>query len=242
MKTLLIIPCYNEENRLPIDELVEFIEKENTGLKFLFVNDGSSDNTIKVLTDLAEKFPVVSVLDLKKNVGKAEAIRTAMLKQTPNEFDYIGYFDADLATPLEEINQFMAKAEKFDPIILMGSRVKLLGITKIERKWYRHYFGRVFATVASNMLKIPVYDTQCGAKMIKSTVVKELFADPFISSWLFDVEILFRLKRLPDYNSNKTPIIELPLSKWEEKGDSKIPLTYLFKVPFELIRIYSKYS
>jgi len=242
MKTLLIIPCYNEENRLPIDELVQFIEKENAGLTFLFVNDGSTDNTIKILNDLADKYSVVKVLDLQQNVGKAEAIRTAMLKYTSDEFDYIGYFDADLATPLAEVNQFIAKAEKFDPIILMGSRVKLLGITDIKRKWYRHYFGRVFATIASNMLKIPVYDTQCGAKMIKSSVVKELFAAPFISSWLFDVEILFRLKKLPDYRINKTPIIELPLSKWEEKGESKIPFTYLFKIPIELISIYLKYS
>jgi glycosyltransferase involved in cell wall biosynthesis len=242
MKTLLIIPCYNEENRLPIDELIQFIERENTGLTFLFVNDGSTDNTIKILNDLADKYSVVKVLDLQQNVGKAEAIRTAMLKYTSDEFDYIGYFDADLATPLAEVNQFIAKAEKFDPIILMGSRVKLLGITDIKRKWYRHYFGRVFATIASNMLKIPVYDTQCGAKMIKSSVVKELFAAPFISSWLFDVEILFRLKKLPDYRINKTPIIELPLSKWEEKGESKIPFTYLFKIPIELIRIYLKYS
>lgn len=241
MKTLLIIPCYNEENRLPIDELVQFIEKENAGLTFLFVNDGSTDNTINILNDIADKHSLVRVLDLQQNVGKAEAIRTAMLKYTSDEYDYIGYFDADLATPLAEVNQFIAKAEKFDPIILMGSRVKLLGITDIKRKWYRHYFGRVFATIASNMLKIPVYDTQCGAKMIKSSVVKELFAAPFISSWLFDVEILFRLKKLPIYTVNPTPIIELPLSKWEEKGESKIPFTYLFKIPIELIRIYLKY-
>lgn len=241
MKTLLIIPCYNEENRLPIDELVQFIEKENAGLTFLLVNDGSTDNTINILNDIADKHSLVRVLDLQQNVGKAEAIRTAMLKYTSDEYDYIGYFDADLATPLAEVNQFIAKAEKFDPIILMGSRVKLLGITDIKRKWYRHYFGRVFATIASSMLKIPVYDTQCGAKMIKSSVVKELFAAPFISSWLFDVEILFRLKKLPIYTINPTPIIELPLSKWEEKGESKIPFTYLFKIPIELIRIYIKY-
>lgn len=241
MKTLLIIPCYNEENRLPIDELVHFIERENEDLSFLFVNDGSTDNTINILNKLADTFSFVKVLDLQQNVGKAEAIRTAMLKYTSGEYDYIGYFDADLATPLAEVNQFIAKAEKFDPIILMGSRVKLLGITDIKRKWYRHYFGRVFATIASSMLKIPVYDTQCGAKMIKSSVIKVLFKDSFISSWLFDVELLFRLKKLPDYNTNPTPIIELPLSKWEEKGDSKIPISYLFKVPFELVSIYLRY-
>ncbi|KAA3645239.1 MAG: glycosyltransferase family 2 protein [Bacteroidetes bacterium] len=238
MKTLIIIPCYNEENRLPIQDFIHFFKAEQEDIRFLFVNDGSTDNTINILNDLEKRFQVVRVLDLKQNVGKAEAVRTAMLKSVSTDFDYICYFDADLATPLEEIYQFIAKAEKYNPLVIMGSRVKLLGITKIKRKWHRHYFGRVFATIASNMLKIPVYDTQCGAKMIKASIIKELFASPFISSWLFDVEMLFRLKNLQVYNQSQTPIIELPLTRWEDKGDSKFPLSYLFKFPFELIRIY----
>ena len=70
MKTLLIIPCYNEENRLPIDELVQFIEKENAGLTFLFVNDGSTDNTINILNDIADKHSLVRVLDLQQNCAE----------------------------------------------------------------------------------------------------------------------------------------------------------------------------
>ncbi len=119
-------------------------------------------------------------LDLKQNVGKAEAVRLAMLHSKDANFDYVGYFDADLATPLEEIYNFIEQIELKNPIFILGPRVKLLGLTQIERKWYRHYFGRVFATVASKMLKIPVYDTPCDAKMLKKGAIDELFKDKFI--------------------------------------------------------------
>ena len=242
MNLLIIIPCYNEENRLPKKEFIDFFENNHSKIHFLMVNDGSSDATIDILNCFKSNYQNIEVIDLKENVGKAEAVRHAILHSKNTNFDYIGYFDADLATPLNEIDKFIEQIILKNPLFLLGSRVKLLGLTQIERKWYRHYFGRVFATIASKMLKIPVYDTQCGAKMLKREVIDELFKEKFISSWLFDLELLFRLKVSPLYKKNETPIIEIPLTKWEEKGESKIPFSYLFKIPFELFRIYLRYK
>jgi len=238
-KTLIIIPCYNEAKRLPYEEYVSFFSKKET-IDFLFVNDGSVDNTIEVLTKLQRNFQNASILDLSQNVGKAEAIRSAMLKVELKEYEYIGYLDADLATPIDEVDNLIKQIERNpSPYLIMGSRIKILGLTDIQRKLSRHYIGRAFATVVSNMLKLPIYDTQCGAKLIKKEIVKEIFAQPFLSKWLFDVELLFRIKG--SYSDYGGRIIEVPISKWEDKDGSKISAFYFLKAPFDLLKIFFHY-
>ncbi|MBL4710109.1 MAG: glycosyltransferase family 2 protein [Flavobacteriales bacterium] len=240
--SLIIIPCYNESKRLPISQYESFFNsKKGSQLDFLFVNDGSSDNTIEVLRTLEQKYTNVKVLDLDKNVGKAEAIRQGMLRSVDLDYPYLGYFDADLATPLEEINRLLEMTKKTpEPFLVMGSRVKLLGYSDIQRKLSRHYIGRVFATVVSNMLKLSVYDTQCGAKLIQRKVAFSLFEEPFLSKWLFDVELLFRLKK---YDKNfDTRVVEVPIQKWEDVAGSKISTSYFLKAPLDLLRIYFSYN
>ena len=240
---VILIPCYNEEDRLDTDAFESFTRlSKRSNVQFLFVNDGSKDNTIELLNTLKQRLPAnVQVLNLKKNVGKAEAIRKGMLHLDHEKYSFIGYFDADLATPLEELERLITHTSKSPaPYLVMGSRVKLLGSTEIKRKIRRHYIGRIFATVVSNMLKLPVYDTQCGAKLIQSEIVAYLFEKPFQSKWLFDVELLFRLKQhYPDFESR---IVEVPLKKWEDKDGSKIGFSYFLKAPFDLLKIYFKYS
>lgn len=241
MKALIIIPCYNEEKRLQRDQFVAFIKAHNQ-YHFLFVNDGSSDKTVLLLETIKKESPSqVDILDLKQNVGKAEAIRQGMLASVDMKFDYLAYFDADLATPLEEIPRLLSYVQHSpEPYLIMGSRIKLLGSTNIQRKLRRHYIGRVFATIVSNMLSLPIYDTQCGAKLIKREEVFELFDTKFLSKWLFDVELLFRLINIRKDAS--TRIVEVPLKKWEDVAGSKIAFSYFLKAPIDLIRIYLRYK
>jgi glycosyltransferase involved in cell wall biosynthesis len=235
---LIIIPCYNEENRLEVDEFERGINSFD--YSFLFVDDGSTDNTKHVLKKLCQNKTNSNYISLNKNVGKAEAIRQAANSINTSDYNFIGYFDADLATPLSEIPRFIDFAKTIeDPLIIMGSRIKLLGYSKINRKISRHYIGRVFATIVSNMLQLPIYDTQCGAKLISSSAIQTAFRDPFTSKWLFDVEILFRLKGF--YNNYENRIIEIPLKKWEDVGGSKIKFSYFLKAPIDLISIYFRY-
>jgi glycosyltransferase involved in cell wall biosynthesis len=237
--SLVIIPCYNEAKRIELDAFKEGLKSIN-GLNLLFVNDGSSDDTAKILADFCGKQERAHFIDKKINQGKAEAIRTAVNSAALDNYDYVGYFDADLATPLNELpRMFKLIQEKNQPYMLVGSRVKLLGLTQIKRKLSRHYIGRVFATIVSNMLKLSIYDTQCGAKLIRKDICGGLFEKPFASKWLFDVELFFRLKKIrEDYNLR---IIEMPLMKWEDKAGSKIGFTYYLQAPFDLLRIYLKY-
>lgn len=239
IKILIIIPCFNEEERLPISDFLNYIEC-NSEHNFLFVNDGSTDDTKGLLRALCQKSNRFKMLDLNNNSGKAEAIRQGMLYSTNLPYDYIGFLDADLAAPISEINNIASFINNdYSAFLLLGSRVKLLGSTNIKRSKKRHYLGRVFATIVGRMLNIGIYDTQCGAKLIKREVIETVFHEPFVSKWLFDVEILFRLRNSALNIDGK--LIEVPLKNWEEKPGSKIKFTYFLKAPLDLLKIYWVY-
>jgi dolichyl-phosphate beta-glucosyltransferase len=184
-QTCIIIPCYNEAKRIDLATFQKFIQKEEH-IHFLFVDDGSSDNTSNILADFCNKNSSKNQLHtLLKNSGKAEAVRQGVLLASQNKmYKYIGYWDADLATPLEEISHFLDYTNGHYKLII-GCRISRLG-AKVKRKSSRHYIGRVFATFASIILKINVYDTQCGAKIFHRDYCS-LFTEPFITKWLFDV-------------------------------------------------------
>ncbi|AHM60061.1 glycosyl transferase family 2 [Flammeovirgaceae bacterium 311] len=239
-KICIVIPCYNEQFRLQAEEFLKVYH--STGFFFCFVNDGSSDDTLSLLHKLEHgREKRVLVLSLPQNRGKAEAVRTGVLQALGwYDFDYIGYFDADFSTPLTEVLHLLEEAGE-GKLLILGSRVKRLGAT-IERNLGRHYFGRVFSTVASMTLKIPVYDTQCGAKLINTKIAREIFAKPFITRWLFDMEILARLIELFGREEICTSVIEIPLNEWKRKDHSHLKITHMLKVPFELWRIYFHYN
>lgn len=240
VNVLFIIPCYNEEFRLKTESFSQF-ESNNSNIHFLFVDDGSQDCTSDVIKELCSKMKNSDSLILNKNVGKAEAIRSGvlMLKDDVKKYEFIGYLDADLSVPLEEINGFLMEIEKNKNIkFFMGTRIARLG-AKIERTRSRHYLGRVFATVVSLMLRKTVYDTQCGAKLIQSSLITQLFKEKFISKWLFDVELIMRMKIIyPEYDDM---IFEHPLKKWTDVAGSKLKITNFLYAPIELFMIWKKY-
>lgn len=235
-KTTIIVPCYNESGRLSKDAFVEAASKDR-GLHFLFVNDGSTDRTLEVLKDLKKASPgQFDYLDLEKNSGKAEAVRRGFIAALEGASANIGYWDADLATPLEEIEKFCAILDKGGATLVIASRVRLLG-RDIQRRALRHYLGRVFATFASLLLKIPVYDTQCGAKVFKrSDDLKRAFSRPFKVKWTFDVELFARLLLL-DKDASLT-WVEYPLEKWADVKGSKLKRGDFLKGGLEFLKIF----
>jgi hypothetical protein len=161
------------------------------------------------------------------------------------EPDFAGYWDADLATPLETIADFCRLLESHAEIAMVfGARVRLLG-RAIERSPLRHYLGRVFATAASLTMGLPIYDTQCGAKLFRvSPLVRSLFQQPFMTRWLFDVEIISRLIQACRRNGDRSPqdlIYEYPLETWTDVAGSKVKPLDFFKSFFDLARIYWTY-
>lgn len=240
MKTIVVVPCYNEAKRLREDDFLHYVE-QNEDVAFLFANDGSRDNTLEVLQSLTARHERLLLFDIQPNGGKAEAVRRGMLYAVEHyDAQYVAFWDADLATPLNEIEPMVAWADKgYD--VVMGLRLMRLG-AKVRRKPLRHYLGRCFATVASMMLDLPVYDTQCGAKLFRREVVETIFQEQFITRWLFDVELLARYKQRYGTENAKEKIYEFPLFQWQDVDGSQLKSRDFFKAPVELMKIRRKYK
>ena len=237
----MIVPCYNEEHRLDANKFLES-STMNPWLHFLFLNDGSTDKTAEILEALCRMNPAqMHHIPLERNVGKAEAVREGFLFAFPRNYERIGYWDADLATPLEMIPKFCDVMETTGKDIVMGARVRLLG-RNVQRRAVRHYLGRVFATGASLVLGVPIYDTQCGAKLFRNNgKLQIVFRKPFRVKWTFDVELLARLIALERFMGGrrlKESSLEYPLDEWIDIPGSKLTMKDFFLGAWELMRIF----
>lgn len=217
LKVLLIVPCYNETLRL---DPKKWLSPPGVDLHFCFCDDGSTDGTFEFLKSSFAAAANVSLVQCPKNLGKAMAIREGILKRGSNNlesFAWIGYWDADLATPLAELPR-MLKLHAMDgsnASAIIGSRVALAG-SNIKRKMLRHYLGRIFVTLADSLLHVKVYDSQCGAKLFRPAIVDRAFKDAFLSKWIFDLEIILRI--------GAREVYEAPLKNWEDVPGSKMKI------------------
>lgn len=240
-QVVVVVPCYNEEHRLPVDEFIAFGRR--AGARLLFVDDGSTDDTARVLAEIARAAggeERITVLSLAPNRGKAEAVRAGMLGARDRGADVIAYLDADLATPIAECERLIAELQRTGAHAVLGSRVGLLG-WDIDRRAARHYLGRVFATLASLAVGFRVYDTQCGAKVFRwSPALEQAIRTPFRSRWAFDVEILGRLAA--QLRITGVPVhagvLEMPLRHWTEKPGSKLGLVQTLRAVVDLVIIH----
>ena len=239
---IVVVPCYNEEQRLPVEDFRRFAV-DGVRVEFLFVNDGSSDGTMRVLESLRAEDPSrFSVLDLERNGGKAEAVRRGIVEAMSRKPDLFGFWDADLATPLGEIPLFLEVfAARPEIEMVFAARVRLLG-RSISRNPARHYFGRVGATLISRTLGLAVYDTQCGAKLFRLTdSMPSIFGKPFLSRWIFDVEIIARFVALRGRDSAAKAIYELPIKVWHDVKGSKVKSTDFMRALRDLRKIKRAY-
>lgn len=246
MPNCIVVPCYNEATRLDISAFVRFLQA-NVEISIVFVNDGSSDRTLTMLKQIRDQVVgQVEVIDKKTNTGKAEAVRSGILHALSKpEVAYVGYWDADLATPLSAVNEMLdIFARRPEIEVIIGSRVRLLG-RRIERRLMRHYLGRVFATFASLVLQLPVYDTQCGAKLFRvSPQLTRMLQEPFQSRWIFDVELIARFVKSHSSGSKRMEdlIYELPLDCWIDVPGSKLRIIDFGRAFKDLLVIWRDYT
>jgi len=240
--TAIIIPCFNEERRLPQEEFVLFA-RQHPDVHFIFVNDCSSDGTRQVIDGLCARRPrQLMGLHLPQNLGKAGAVREGFLQAFAGDYAAIGFWDADLATPLAAIASFGSLLAGSQLTMVIGARVRLLN-RHIARRVARHYLGRVFATMASFVLGLTVYDTQCGAKLFANTpMLRQVFAKPFTVNWVFDVEILARYLLLIRHQGGEplaTSACEYPLEEWRDVPGSKLKVRDFVVAIYEMVRIWA---
>lgn len=234
-KLAIVVPCYNESKRLPAGEFKRFLQGYPQAA-ICFVNDASTDQTAEVLKGLQAQFETqVSILRHPENKGKAEAVRTGVLYCKQHKIaPVLAYLDADLATSLEECYSYLPYLEEKD--FVFASRILKVG-SVVERKFSRFLVGRVIATAISNTLQIKVYDTQCGCKVFKASLAPLLFEKPFVSTWLFDVELFSRLLVHFGPEEGIKRMEEIPVKRWVDRGASKVKLSYFFRLWQDLYRI-----
>jgi dolichyl-phosphate beta-glucosyltransferase len=239
LNLVIVIPCFNEARRLRGVRFAPLLHEAGTHL--LFVDDGSTDATGEVLAEVCELLgPRVHRLALERNQGKAEAVRQGLLAGLRMGAPVVGFLDADLATPPEEMLRLVNALRTSGAQAAFASRVALLG-TNIDRRPSRHYLGRVFATAASLILRLRIYDTQCGAKVFRSSpALAAALAEEFHARWAFDIELIGRLLcGAPGIAGlAHTDLFEMPLQTWTDVSDSKLRLIHFPRIGIELVRVH----
>ena len=240
----IVVPCYNEANRLDLDAFRSFVRR-NGNIKFLLVNDGSRDHTQSILEQLAYSHPLqFDVLNLVENSGKAEAVRRGVLEAmtvSPNSSVFGMPIWPRRWRPFPPLRRCCSVARIS---LVIGVRLPLLG-HDIRRRPLRRWLGRMFSRVTALVVGLRTQDTQCGAKLFRATPeVQTMFSQPFGSRWIFDVELLARLiclRRETIEFPAEASIFELPLDPWEDVKGSKLKRGDFVKAIAELASIWWRY-
>ena len=201
------------------------------------MNDGSKDATLEALCALRNAMPErITVVDLSKNSGKAEAVRQGLIAATEMSATFVGYWDADLATPLDAIDDFSRVLNKFaETQVVFGARRVMLG-HRIERTIGRRIVSRICAALARQAVRLPIGDTQCGAKLMRNTpILRNAIAQPFSAGWLFDVELFARLSK--QMTDKRFAFYEQPLAEWTEVAGSKVSSSAIAKSGIRMLQL-----
>jgi dolichyl-phosphate beta-glucosyltransferase len=230
---VLVVPCFNEATRLPPAQVAALTADGHVGV--VLVDDGSTDGTPALLTRLADELPGVSVMHLPANAGKAEAVRQGLLRALGQRPEIVGFVDADFATPAAEVLRLVDVIRTPDASdVVIGSRVLLSG-RAVVRSPVRHLLGRVVATYLSLSYSLQIYDTQCGTKLFRADDrLRAALALPFVTRWLFDVELLLRVR---DGAGEPASVREEPLEAWQDVPGSSLGLPEVRQVLQDFIAL-----
>lgn len=223
----LVIPAYNEAERLPrtLPTVTDFLENQPYQSEVIIVNNNSTDQTRAIALEFAATRPYIKVLD-EMQQGKGAAVRTGMLAATG---DYIFMADADFSMPVQEIKKFLPP-ELDDYDVAIGSR-EAPGAVRFNEPEYRHIMGRVFNFYVK-VLAIPGFeDTQCGFKCFRREIAWDILPYQTIDGWAFDVELLFIALRR-GYQVKEIPV------QWHYGESSRVsPIRDSINMIREVLRI-----
>ena len=228
-KVCLVIPCFNEALRIDKEKFSLLIREANVNdidLHLHFVNDCSTDKTREILEQIIiDDTENTRINNLDTNVGKAEAIRITMAAFSNSDREFIGFMDADFAIPPLAVLRFI-RTSLLSPEYeyFWASRIPLLG-SKIQRSRSRHLSGRTFNFVIRKRLKLDIYDSQCGLKLLRNTTkLHASLREPIPDQWLFDLVLLQRLLEKSDQKTRQNVALEVPVIEWDDVRGSKVTL------------------
>jgi glycosyltransferase involved in cell wall biosynthesis len=235
-KTMIVVPCYNEADRLNGDVFLKALAA-SPSLSFVFVNDGSTDATLRILLNLQLANPSqIDVVNLSQNSGKAAAVHAGLQHACRIGAALVGYWDADLATPLDAIADFEVVLDRYNDVtVVYGARRQLLG-HRINRTVSRRAVSRICAGLARLATGLAIGDTQCGAKLLRNTpALYAALAQPFTAGWLFDVELFTRIAAATPQPA--TCFYEVPLAEWQEIAGSKVSGRAIMRSGLQMMRL-----
>lgn len=209
----IVIPALNEEHRLPptLTKIDAFLEAQDFTYEVIVVDNGSTDNTRKVVENYAQTHPYIQFIQLKER-GKGRAVKAGMLAA---DGDYRFICDADLSMPIEEIAKFLPQ-QGSDADVLIGSR-EGEGANRVGEPEYRHMIGRILNTIVKLTAISEFEDTQCGFKMFKREAAEDLFSVQQMNGIGFDVELIYIALR------RGYKIVDVPIT-WHYDPDSRMRL------------------
>lgn len=239
----IVIPCFNEASRLKPQIFSDFVHA-NPSYCLCFVDDGSRDDTFDILTGIKTSCPErIFVVRHEINQGKAEAVRTGINFLTPEKLTgAVGFMDADLSTGFREIvNLFEAVEQSSENEIMAFGYRKLKRYRESDRSYFRMIVSIILRVVIRLVLRLPVLDTQCGAKVFSKGLPEHLFKDKFLTRWMFDVEIFFRMKYYYGSANVMRHLSKVEIKKWKAVKGTKFIIIDVVRIPYELIRIAVSY-
>ena len=225
----IVIPAYNEEALIEktLNDVTQYLEKSGSSYEIIVVCDGCKDDTDRLAEYAAKANNKIRVLSRKANMGKGFSVRQGCLEA---KGDYIIFTDADLSTPIDEIEKLLKWLEGgYD--IAIGSRALKESDILIHQAWYREIMGKTFNLFVRAIAIKGIKDTQCGFKGFKKEAVQKVSTRPTINGFSFDVEVLYIATRL-GYKIKEVPI------RWLNRAASKVnPLTHPLQMLTDLLRI-----
>lgn len=212
----IVVPAYNESERMagPLAAMLDFAAASPTPVEIIVVDDGSSDDTAAVATGILDKRPEVTgrVISYQPNRGKGHAVRTGLKEAAA---DIALFTDADLSTPLTEVEKLVVPIRSGEFDVTFGSRALDRSLIGTHQPWQREQGGKVMNLIIRKMSGLPFSDTQCGFKAFKMSKFRPLLDVMTVDRFGFDIEFLFVAKH------HGLRLAEIPV-RWNDVAGSKV--------------------
>ena len=210
----VVIPAYNEALRIgsTLEKVRQYLETRSYPCELILVDDGSGDETPRLLADFCERYPAARALRNERNRGKGYSVRRGVLEARG---EFVLFTDADLSAPIEEANKLLGALESAGADTAVGSRALDRRLAGVPQPWRREVAGRVFNHIVRFFTGLKLRDTQCGMKLFRRSTTRPAFELQQVTGFGFDPELLFLIER------RGGRIVEVPV-RWSDNPATKV--------------------
>ncbi len=206
----IVVPAYNEARRIrdTLEKLCRFKELRPYSIELIVVDDGSRDQTVEIVSE----FPGVRVVRNDRNHGKGFTVRHGVLEARG---ELVLFTDADLSTPIEEVDKLLSALQSSGADAVVGSRALERELIGIHQPWLSEMGGRFFNLLVRVFAGLRLHDTQCGFKLFRRSSTRRAFESQRVEGFGFDPELLFLIER------GGGRVVEVPV-RWNDDPATKV--------------------